>query len=78
MSVESIRENGGEYEIVLVSKPSRFAKFFGAKPKTTVYRGSGTVWHEFPSGTRASNFVEMFLSDKRKAFDMKNDTRFST
>jgi hypothetical protein len=78
MKVTNIRKSGGEYEIVLVSEPSCFVKFFGAKPQTTTYRGSGTVWHEFPSGTRAPTYMESFLSDARTAYSMKNDTSFST
>jgi hypothetical protein len=78
MKATNIRESGGQYEIIVVSEPSRFAKFLGAKPQTITYRGSGTVWHEFPSGTRAPTYVESFLSNTRVAYSMKNDTSFST
>lgn len=44
--------------IITVSRPRWFRK-----PKTTAYRGSGTVWHEVNGNGRAATHTEIDLCD---------------
>lgn len=48
--------------ITVIHKPSKLEAWLGIKPYEVVYRGSSTVWYEYPSGNRASTYEEAFLS----------------
>lgn len=52
-----------EEEITLEKIPGAIASFFGAKTETVKFRGSGTVWHEVPTGRRPGTMMESLLAD---------------
>lgn len=41
--------------------PGWFGRLFGRSEKTTAYRGSCTVWDEYPTGRSCGLDVEYFL-----------------
>lgn len=56
----------GKYDeaIITVEYERRRFPLFGRKwIEHKLYRGSGTVWHEWPSGKRCSTSLELYLSD---------------
>jgi hypothetical protein len=63
-----------EEQIVVEFQPGLLGRLFGKAPVTVTYEGSGTVWHEFPSGKRASNYMELFLSDASVGHKMKTQS----
>lgn len=54
---------GHDEEITLEKIPSAIASLFGAKPKTVKFRGSGTVWHQVPTGRRPGTMMEGLIVD---------------
>lgn len=71
--VKKVTGSARHYQIDVEIEPSLFAKFFGATNRTYTYQGSGTVWHQFPSGVRASTWMESFLCDAVVAHKMHNE-----
>jgi len=69
--VKKVSGSRRRYQIEVEIEPSLFAQFFGATNKTYTYQGSGTVWHQFPSGVRASTWMEAFLCDAVVAHQMQ-------
>jgi hypothetical protein len=68
-----------EHDITVRFTPGWFASALGFMEKTTVYRGSGTVWREFPSGKRAPTWLESNLADvlARHRFNVSSKTATS-
>lgn len=60
-----------ELQITVVDEPGFFGKLFGIRAKTFAYRGSCTVWHQFPSGKRAPICLEIFLCDASVGHKMR-------
>ncbi len=60
-----------EHDITVRYTPGWFARLFGFTEETTVYRGSATVWHEYPSGKRAPTWLESALADALQGHQYK-------
>lgn len=60
------------YQIEVEFQPSLLATFFGAKNQTFTYRGSGGVWHQFPSGIRTTDWMDEFLRDASAEYKIWN------
>ncbi len=69
-SLKRVRDDRGlsDDEVVFEVAPSWLGRLLGMKVHEVVYHGSGTVWHKFPSGGRASTPMEMFISDMVQSY----------
>ncbi len=54
---------GHDEEITLERIPGVIPSLFGAKTETLKFRGSGTVWHQVPTGRRPGTMMEGLLAD---------------
>ena len=60
LSVEKVNISD-DVIITIEYTPGWFLRLFGVLATTIKYRGSCTVWHEYPSGRRAGSGIESML-----------------
>ena len=62
MKVTNITEKDGTNLIITtLHRNGWIPRLFGLPPSTKQWRGSGTVWHSYPEGFRASSTMERRL-----------------
>lgn len=70
----TIREVGPrDYEITIEWERGIIRRLLNMKPRTAVYRGSDTVWHEYPSGDRVGVLLDSWLSDRVTAWKWQHE-----
>lgn len=58
-----------DYEVTVEWERGIIRTLLNMEPATVVYRGSGTVWNEYPSGDSAGTIMDGWLSDRLKAWE---------
>jgi hypothetical protein len=61
--ITNLTHVGNSEEITLEKIPGAIASFFGAKTETLEFHGSGTVWHQVPTGLRPGTTMESLITD---------------
>ena len=76
--VEHVPNTRDEIVVSIEYEPTRVARWLGAEPHTERYRGSCTVWHHYPDGTRANVCMEQRLSAVWQAWQWKQQDAHQT